>query len=56
MMDIASINMPEMTLRIKIVRSRGYRIRMALLSAVLWAAGKVAPSNIDVQTEIKLRD
>ena len=52
-MDIASIAMTDMTLRIRITKPTGYRVRMALLTAALWVAGKVAPSNIDVQAEIK---
>jgi hypothetical protein len=52
-MNTASIPMPDMTLHIRISKPAGYRTRMALLTAALWVAGKVAPSNIDVQAEIK---
>ena len=55
-MTIASIDMPSMVLRIKIAKPRGFRIRLAMLAWVLWLAGRVAPSNIDVQTEIKAAD
>lgn len=55
-MDIASISIPNMTLRFEIVRPRGHRIRMALLTAALWLAGRVAPSHIDVTSEITTAD
>lgn len=48
--------MPGMTLRLKITKPRGYRFRMAVMTCLLWLAGKVAPSNIDVQTEITLAE
>lgn len=47
-----SIPMPEMAVRVIIEKPNGYRIRMAMLTALLWLAGRVAPPNIDVQTEI----
>jgi hypothetical protein len=50
------VPMPTVIASIVITKPRGFRVRMALLSAVLWVAGKVAPSNIDVQTEIVAKD
>jgi hypothetical protein len=55
-MATASIPMPGMTLRLKIAKPHGYRIRMAVVTWLLWLAGRVAPSNIDVQTEITLAE
>lgn len=52
-MAVASIPVPDMNLSIKITRPRGSRVRMALLMAALWVAGRVAPADIDVSTEIR---
>lgn len=51
-MATASIPMPGMTLRLKITKPHGYRVRMAIMTWLLWLVGRVAPSNIDVHTEI----
>lgn len=50
------VPMPTVIASIVITKPRGYRVRMALLTWVLWLAGRVAPSNLDVQTEIVAKD
>lgn len=50
------VSMPDLSLRIVITKPNGYRIRMALLTAILWVAARVAPSNLDVETEIVSKD
>jgi hypothetical protein len=47
-----TLPMPDLSLRIVITKPNGYRIRMAMLTCVLWVAGRVAPSNIDMDVEI----
>jgi len=52
-MAVATMSLPDMELRLVIAKPRGYRVRIALLTSLLWLAARVAPSCIDVQTEIK---
>lgn len=51
-----TVPMPDMSLRIVITKPSGYRLRMAMLAWLLWVAARVAPSNLDVQTEIVAKD
>jgi len=50
------VPIPGVSLRIIVKRPSGYRIRMAMLTAVLWLAGRVAPATIEMDVEIKARD
>lgn len=50
------VPMPDISLRVIVTKPSGYGVRMALLTAILWVAGHVAPSNIDVETEIVSKD
>ena len=51
-----SVPMPDMSVRIVITKPNGYRLRMGMLTWLLWVAARVAPSNLDVQTEIVAKD
>ncbi|MDO6966971.1 hypothetical protein [Rhizobium alvei] len=53
-MEVASIPMPNVELTIEVVTPRAFGLRLSLMRAALWVAGFVAPSNIAVNTDIKV--
>jgi hypothetical protein len=51
-----SASMPTVTVRLKLTRSPAYSLRMRLLMAALWVANKVAPREVEIETETFVKD